>query len=50
MKLYALCEGCNKKRFFIRKRVYSHKIAGIITSKSLLCRKCYKNINKMLVM
>lgn len=48
MKIYSACEACKKKKFFIRKRVYKHKIAGKITSQSELCGKCYEAISKMI--
>ena len=49
MKLYNRCQGCKKYKFFIRKRKYTHKIAGEITSQAELCGKCYRNIKKMIV-
>lgn len=48
MKLRSKCEGCHKTRWFIKKRVYKVKNIEYMTSKSLLCRTCYKGILKMI--
>lgn len=48
MKLLDKCQSCKETKWFIRKRKYNAKGVGTITSQSMLCRKCYKNIQKML--
>jgi len=44
MKLYAKCNSCNKKRFFIKQRTYNIPKLGKATSQGELCYKCYKDI------
>lgn len=48
MKLYARCPGCRKNKLFLKKRVYKHKHAGVITSQDEVCRGCYKKLKKTL--
>ncbi len=47
MKLKGRCATCKKVKWFIRKRTYNHKHLGKMTSKGLLCTKCYKGILKV---
>lgn len=48
MKLFSTCEGCRKRKILISKRKYNHRHAGKITSQSMLCRDCYKDIKAKL--
>ncbi len=49
MKFRGKCESCHHKKFFIRKREYTIRQTGdLISSKSLLCGKCAKDIRKMI--
>lgn len=44
MKIRSQCEGCNKMKWFARKRVYNHIYLGRMTSQGKLCRSCYLKI------
>lgn len=49
MSFLAKCGGCNKTKFFVKKRRYITKKPGeTATSHSELCNKCYINIKKMI--
>ena len=48
MRFYSRCENCKRKAFFVRKRKYNIKAAGIINSQNELCGRCYRNIKVML--
>lgn len=58
MRFFAYCENCRGRKtpddtehrsFIIKQRKYNTKgIKGFITSKSLLCGKCYQRIKEML--
>lgn len=49
MTFFKRCEKCHKNKFYVAKREY--KIAKLsiypVTSNSELCRKCYKEIKKI---
>ncbi len=43
MKLFQKCHGCNKIKFFVRKRkFYQPKLHIVITSEKPLCSHCVK--------
>jgi hypothetical protein len=44
MKFHSKCLGCNKVKWFIRKRKYRIKVGGLITSQNELCNSCHKGI------
>ena len=48
MKIFGLCSGCNKNKFFIANRVVKLKNPAIpVTSNNKLCGRCIKNIKRM---
>lgn len=60
MKIYGFCDKCKVKHFFVRRRKFDptyinpegKKVlapTGTITSQGELCRKCAKDIKKMIV-
>lgn len=49
MKLFSKCKVCNKRKFIIKIRYIKIKhVKEPITSKSHLCRGCYKEMIKLL--
>lgn len=45
MKLYAPCEVCEKRAFFIRKRkVTPLTLSKVVVSKKQMCGTCYRKV------
>lgn len=47
-KLFARCEACGKKRFYIAKREVKLPIGPTAKSQKLLCGRCYIKVQEML--
>ena len=48
MIVFGKCELCRKRRFFIRKRKYTMKDVGKLTSKANMCGRCFSKIKEVL--
>ena len=46
-RVYGICEGCRKYRWFIKTLVIDKPGIGRMTSQSLLCWTCRKRIKTM---
>jgi hypothetical protein len=49
MKLFSKCDGCKERKMLIYKRTYKiQQIGQKLTSEGELCRKCAKELAKMI--
>lgn len=47
MSLLGKCDDCRARGFWPRRRKYSTKHTGVITSQSDLCGRCYRRLRRI---